>query len=277
MASRSDKRRGFPRFLLPFFVLPLLGCPPVVQPPTGKPTTFGQVLDWTLGRQHLASTASPDAILVLIPKDKLVPKPTPKPTKRSDAATALSDDSASITPDVPLTECLRATSVLPAPQDDGRIFLAVDGAVHAIRPPSKTVTILGNEHPFGHVDALLAVRKVEGGLEIVAQVQVENKADPEIHLLVVDAGTIVRSNIADLGSPSFQNESALFKAYTVPHCDRDGKECLEISKVEDTNVIDIAVKGAKSTQLGEVKGARDAVWSPANDGSVYVLKTCGAP
>jgi hypothetical protein len=88
---------------------------------------------------------------------------------------------------------------------------------------------------------------------------------------------IVRSNIADLGSPSFQNESSLFKAYTVPHCDRDGKECLEISKVEDTNVIDIAVKGAKSTQLGEVKGARDAVWSPANDGSVYVLKTCPAP
>lgn len=270
MAALLDKPVVFLRFsLLAFLVLPLQGCPPV-RPPTSP----DRILEWTLGPQHLASPTSPDVFLVLIPKEKLKPPSNPHLAPQPpSAATGLAEGNAPMRPDDALSACLPATSVLPAPLDDGRIFLAVEGAVHALHPPDKTVTALGIAHSFGHVNALLAVRKVERGLEIVAAVNVENKSEPEIHVLVVDNDKIVRSNVADF---HFQNASELFQVYAVPHCNRDGKECLAISNNDETTYLEkrFTLGGANSITLAEFKGAQDAVWTPADDGSVYVLKAC---
>jgi hypothetical protein len=173
---------------LALVALLLLGCPPAL-----PPTTAARVLEWTLGPQNLASPTSPDAFLILIPKDKLIAKPTPKPSQ--PGATRLSTEDPPMDPDNRLSECIRATSVLPAPRD-GRIFLAVDGALHVLGP-DKTTSALEGIKKSVHVNALLAVREVPSGLEILASVRTEDAAAPQIHALTVNSTGVVRADHAD--------------------------------------------------------------------------------
>lgn len=247
-------------------LLLLLGCPPRVPPQTAP----ARVLEWALGPQNLASPTSPDVFLVLVPKGNLAPKPAPAlpPTKLFQGGEPGSAP-------LRLSACLRATSVLPAPQNDGRIFLAVGGAVHVLHPPDETTTLLAGADPDVHVSHLLAFRKVADGLEILASVKLENKSELEIHSLVVNANGILRAGLADL---RFESPSAFFATYTVPHCTPDGESCLEISRDDEATFLESwsATGGAgfSPVTLAEAEGAQDAVWTPKNDGSIYVLERC---
>ena len=211
----------------------------------------------------------------LVPREKLTPKPPSNPPKPTQQATQLSDSDVPASSETALSDCMRATSILPAPQDDGRIFLAVDGAIHALQRPNKTTTPLDGLDPGMHVNSLLAFRKVPAGLEILASIHVEGKSEFQINVLLVQSNAVVRVGLANL---RFASPSDFFATYTAPRCSSDGTRCLRISSGDQSTYLEqwsaIGGTGFVPTTLAEFEGAQDAAWSPTNDGSAYVLKTC---
>jgi hypothetical protein len=272
LGSRCMVRAGMLclRFPLLLAVVSLLGCPPPVRPRTAP----SQILEWTLGPQNLASPASPDVFLVLIPKGKLPPRPPAGPPPKP-SGTKLSEGNEPAPLAEGLSECMRATSFLPAPQDDGRFFFVIDGAIHGLRPPDKKATRVEGMAAGMRINNLLAVRKASEGLEVLGSVHVEGKTEHEIHAIVVNASGIVRSGIAEL---RVEEPAELFALYTVPRCTADGKQCLKVSRDDVSTYIEqwsaVGGSGSAPLTLAKVDGAADATWAPTNDGSMYVLQSC---
>lgn len=174
-----------------------------------------------------------------------------------------------------LSECLQATSILPMPKVDGRILLAADGIVHVLDPKTKRSTALvGMDRGMTVVD-LLASRKVQDGIEVVAAAQKSNVNEPLMYSLLVQSDRIVMSGTADL--PFGDKRAAMRSRYEVPRCSRDGDErCLRVSQNdESTQVEEWSPTGHRGPEiLDSLAGAVDASWSPMGDGSMYVLARC---
>lgn len=263
---------SYPALRLAFGVLvvALAGCPPQVPAQT--------FLKWTLGRQPLGQPAPPWVFVVWVPKGGSLPKPPPttpaRPNTGSGTQKLAASEATGKTSEV-LSECLPATSILPMPKDDGRILLTVNGIVHVLDPKTKRwAEIVGMNRDIPVVD-LLALRKVQDGIEVVTVVQKSNVNEPLIYSLLVQSDHIVMLGTADL--PFGENRAAMLSHYDVPRCSREEDErCLRVSQNdESTQVEEWSPNGHRDPKILDfLAGAVDASWSPVGDGSMYVLARC---
>lgn len=106
----------FSRSLPPALIsLAILGC---AGAPSGPPASPDTVIRWTLGSQHLApEPPGADRLLLALS--------TKKPSDRGTQV---------------IPSCIKATSFLPAPRGDPRIFFLIGGQLHVRKAPHQAPT-----------------------------------------------------------------------------------------------------------------------------------------
>jgi hypothetical protein len=251
--------------------LVLVGCSGAA---VRTPTRANQlrVVEWTLGGQNAAAPTSPEAFLILIPKEKLAPKPSPNAPKPARPETKPQATGAATGVSTALSECIRASSFLPLPSQDGRILMTVEGAIYALEDGSRVPQRLESQGSPLHVIKMIASRPTAEGLEVLAVGQMPDR-DDILHSVVIRGNRVVRSSVADV---PYENAASFFNVYDVPRCSDRGSACLRISRDDDGTYVEEWMRGAREppATLIKINGAQDAAWDSTDDGALLVLKTC---
>lgn len=243
------------RLLLCVFFAQFSGC-------GSQLATPANVLQWSLGPEHLATPPTLDDRIVLVPK----PQPKPQPSTPSKPQSSESTDSSLLSDATVVSPCLHATSILPGPARDGRIFLLADGALLAIQPGQEAPRRLGEVA----ATSLLAYRETENGLEILASFG-EGGATKLLSLTVDPSGVVhptptsIRTDTAEL----------FHKSYVVPRCHDGGSECVRLGNDgEHTYLESWSVHNRSTSTLGNLDNAVDAAFKPDDASKLYVLVPC---
>ncbi|WP_437805811.1 hypothetical protein [Sorangium sp. So ce1078] len=220
-------------------------------PERAGPASASSVISWALGSGARGNyPASADAFLLLLPRGK----PLQSAARVSSA-------------------CVRATSILPAPPGDPRIFLVVDGALHFLRAPgAQPEAALGND-PALRLTRLLAFRAEASPVQILAAALPRGASEEQIWSITVSDAAILRAQPAG-DELALASQEAFFAAYTTPRCQAGGRDCLRFE--DDERQTYIAVRPAPDAPLREVQAlastdVRDIAWGPGEEASFYLL------
>ncbi len=187
------------------------------------------------------------------------------------AANAPIESAARVTP-----SCLKATSFLPAPSGDQRIFFLVGGKLVVRKGPGQDPTPLaGNDPTFG-ITRLLAWKKGANPLNMFVVARPRGTRSDEIWSFAVDdkgiqAATPVR------GYEDFGSQQSFFEQYSVPRCLPGGNRCLSVSSDADGSYLDVVPKRGQQPvafKKIEKKTVIDAAWASMDGQSLYLLMPC---
>ena len=237
------------RFPIALVVMLPIGCGGAA-----SPTPAADVIRWAIGSAERApDPGDPDVFLLVVP--------TKGPLESGTRATP---------------GCLKATSFLPAPAEDPRIFFLIGSSVYVRRTPEQAPVPLSGNDPSRGVKRLLAFALAASPLQLLVAAKPDNATEEEIWSLTVGDTTILaaRRDPRDLG---FTNQEEFFTACDVPRCLSGGRSCLQVSSDGKAHYIDVEPSRGKRPQtlmdLGDVK-ALDAAWASADGQSLYVLRSC---
>lgn len=217
------------------------------------PTTE-DVVGWALGSSERApAPATADRMLLAVP----VNAPLESATR--------------VTP-----KCLKATSFLPAPMGDSRIFFLVAGKLHVRKASGQDPTMLaGNDPSFG-ITRLLAWKNGASPLQMLVVARPQSSRSDEIWAFAIDDRGIQAASPVR-GYEEFGNQQAFFEKYSVPRCLPGGRQCLSVSTDADNSYVDVEPKrGQRPVALKKIekKTVIEAAWASADGQSLYLLMPC---
>jgi hypothetical protein len=240
--------RSLPPALLSLASLGCAGAP-------GPPASPDTVIRWALGSQHLApEPPGADRLLLALS--------TKKP----------SDRGARVTPN-----CIKATSFLPAPKGDPRIFFLIGGQLHVRKAPTQAPTLLAGQDPALGMIRLLATDIAASPLQILVSAKPHGARAEELWLLTVDDEQSLLAQRPTVGLAGVSNQDEFFKKYAVPRCLPGGHRCLVVNPDENASHLDVEpTRGQPPVPFQKIDAVRiiDAAWASADGESFYVLTPC---
>lgn len=195
---------------------------------------------------------------------------------------------------VPRSPCVRATSFLPGPPRDPRIFLLVDrrlvaqepGSADAASTPGRTVELaMPGSFPSMRVERLLAFSRSGLPLELLVTAQPDARAPARLWVLTIGDAAVSHARPAEPAAVG--SREAFFARFDAPRCKHGDRRCLRIGTLDgETSLYEQPVAGESQRPLqtlGKVD-VRDAAWAPAaragqgrtQDGTLYLLTRCTA-
>jgi hypothetical protein len=248
----SVLRQRFSRCLpLGLTSLAILGC---AGAPPGPPASPDTVIRWAIGAQHLApEPPGADRLLLALS--------TKKPSDRGTRVTP---------------GCIKATSFLPAPKGDPRIFFLIGGQLHVRKAQDQPPTPLAGQDPALGVTRLLAADIAASPLQILVSARPHGVSTEEVWLLSVDEQSVLAQRSA-AGLAGFSSQVEFFKKYAVPRCLPGGHRCLVVSSDESSSYLDVEpTRGEPPVPFQKLDAVRviDAAWASADGESLYVLTPC---
>lgn len=241
----------------------LAGCASGPVSPAAGPVPPATVIDWAAGPEHLGGGVPDDADTYLMVV----------PTETSAAGDLESDARASSTP---VTKCLHASSFLPAPAGDPRIFFLVKGDVYVLQSAGQQPEPLrGNPLAIG-VTRLLALEIGVSPSRLLVAAKPAGAPKEQLWILTVKDQAIVQVTPATEGR-GLTGREAFFAAYRVPRCLDKDQRCLTTTSVQQSTYVDVErVRGRDPKtllKLGQID-AIDAAWASADGTSAYLLAVC---
>jgi hypothetical protein len=214
-------------------------------------------LEWSLGgTSRMPSPPSTDAYLLRLPRGK----PLDQATRE-------------------MRGCCNATSFLPGPFGDPRIFLSVEGRVHVRHAPDQDAAPLEPANLPIKVGRLLAFVAATSPLEILVEAQPEDASSAQIWLLTVGERDII--SIKPLkNDPALESAAAFFEKFRAPRCLKGASNCLVLSTDDRKFYLDIEPeRGKRPVPLQDLGSAavRDAAWASPDGRSLYLLMPCEDP
>jgi hypothetical protein len=211
-------------------------------------------MDWALGAGARGDyPARADAFLLLLPKGKPI------------------GSGVRLTPG-----CVHATSMLPGPAGDPRVFLVVDGELQVLRQEGARPERLAGGDPSLRLTRLLAFDAAASPLRILAAALPEGAAEEQIWSLTVANAALLQAAPAKADTVLASRE-AFFAAYNAPRCLPGGRLCLGLSSDGQQTYIDVeSTRGAAPQSLLSVGSTdvRDVTWQPGGEPSLYLLVGC---
>jgi len=253
--------RALPIALLALLA-PLAGCGPGAASPASVAASPETVIDWAAGPEHLGGGVPDDADTYLL----VVPTET-------SADGVLPGAPAGSTP---VTKCLHASSFLPAPAGDPRIFFLVKGELYVLQSAGQQPTPLrGNSLAIG-VTRLLAIEKGPSPTRLLVAAKPAGATAEQLRVLTVSDQEILQVTTALVGR-GLTGREAFFAAYRVPRCLDGDQRCLTTTSVQQATYVDVErVRGRDPKtllKLGQVEVV-DAAWASADGKSAYLLAVC---
>lgn len=238
--------------------LAALGCasaaPSAPRAAAPAPASPDAVLRWVLGAtQRVPAPPTADRMLLALPANK----PLESGTR--------------VTP-----TCLDATSFLPAPQGDPRIFFLVRGQVYARQTPGEDPAPLAGNDPALGVTRLLALENATAPLRILVTARPRGVTSDEIWSLTVDAQGIQAATPVR-GYRSLADQASFFAKYNVPRCLPGGRNCLVVSTDAEGSYLDVEpTRGQPPEPFEKLEKAKvlDAAWASADGQSLYLMLPC---
>jgi hypothetical protein len=235
--------------------LALLGCSGVSPPsPPSSPASAETVIRWAIGPQHFApEPPGADRLLLALS--------TKKPNQRGTHVTP---------------SCIQATSFLPAPRGDPRIFFLIGGQLQVHKAKNQAPMLLTGQDPALGVQRLLAADIAASPLQIVVSAKPHGASDEELWLLTVDERSILAQRAA-AGLAGFSNQDEFFNKYAVARCLSGGHRCLVVSSDENASYLDVEpTRGQTPVPFQKLDDVRviDAAWASADGDALYVLTPC---
>lgn len=231
--------------------LPLLGCGGA---PSGPPASADTVIRWAIGPQHLApETPGADRLLLALS--------TKKPKERGTQVTP---------------SCIKATSFLPAPMGDPRIFFLIGGQIHVRSAQNQAPVLLTGQDAALGVQRLIAADIAASPLQIVVSAKPHGASAEELWIVTVDQQS-VQSQRAAAGLAGSSSKDEFFKKYAVPRCLSGGRRCLVVSSDENASYLDVEpTPGETPVSFQKLDDIRviTAAWASADGDSFYVLTPC---
>lgn len=180
-----------------------------------------------------------------------------------------------------LSPCVRASSLLPSRAQPGKMFLIVDGTLHALdaqaQPPA--IAPIATEPASVPLMQLLASSRHEPPTELLALVQPagtgRDQASRRLWRFVVSQGRAKGEPVRD--EPWLQSRAAFFARYHAPRCRDDGSDCLVVVDSDNRTFLDVQPRPrAPRHEWRMLEGARihDVSWNPGDLGSALALVTC---
>jgi len=211
-------------------------------------------IEWSLGRTSRVPTPpSTDAYLLLQPRGK--------PLEQATRVTR---------------ECYKATSFLPGPFGDPRIFFSIEGRLYVSRARGEAPAPLEPMDPALKVLHLLAFVVAASPLQLLVQVQPVDAPSVQTWLFTVNEREIL--SIKPHGTdPSFEDATAFFKKFCAPRCRKGGHDCLLVSTDDHQFYLDIEPERGKQPVLFQELGSaavRDAAWASDDGQWLYLLTPC---
>jgi len=235
-----------------------IGCGGAASVPSGTSTsttpTTDDVVEWALGTSDRApAPATADRMLLVLPVGATI-----------ESATR-------VTP-----KCLKASSFMPAPLGDPRIYFLVDGKLYVRKGPGQDPTILaGNDPSFG-ITRFLAWKKGASPLELLVVARPHGTRSDEIWAFAINDQSIQAASPVR-GYEEFGNQQAFFEKYSVSRCLPGGRQCLSVSTDSEASYLDVEPKrGQRPVPLKKIekKTVIEAAWASADGQSLYLLMPC---
>lgn len=129
-----------------------------------------------------------------------------------------------------LAECVCGRSLLPAPADDPRIFVASSGQIHVVSARTKGLRTLSWNGPPPRIKALLATTWAASPLNILARVAPGPDANEELWWLSV-SDTEVLDAVRAEPEMICSNLASCIQHYHIPRCIAGGTHCLHIDYI----------------------------------------------
>jgi hypothetical protein len=174
------------------------------------------------------------------------------------------------------SNCVAATSMLPSPPPDTRIFLAVGGALHVVQRPGTSPEPLPGIDRSLRLTSLLAFRAAASPLQLLAAALPEGAAEEELWSITVSDATVLgAARVTD--DPAFAHAQAFFAGYNAPRCLPGGRRCLMLSRDDQQTYVDIKpTRDARPQTVQELGGADivDITWGPGEEATFYLLVGC---
>lgn len=236
---------------------------------TAQDNTTTQAVSWALGSRHRKPPSTDAGSYVLL-------LPTGSTIDTGKRRTS---------------NCAQATSLLPAPSPDSRVFLAINGALHVASrdgtEPEAPRKLDGL--PAGlQLARLLGFRKDSSPLSLLATAWDEKESKEALWALDIGQDAIVAVHAVGATSgcgggeeaPDLANQETFFRSYEVPRCQAAGARCLVVNEEHGEAHLDVeAQRNGKRQNLqdfGHVD-VRDAAWVSDDEKMIALLVSCEAP
>lgn len=211
-----------------------------------------QVLRWSRGDGARAGTTAPPSRLLL--------------AKRDGEMTPVTSD------------CSSASSFLPAPLPDRRVFLAKDGKLVILPGRGGQIQGASGWDDSLELESLLSIEHEATPLNILLVARPRAGGPSGLWVATVDSTSQLLSlKILDQ-TTNIQSDASYFARYWVPQCQAGGTDCVVVTRTHGGSFIDVEAKrGATRNLFRRLDGNQvvDASWNPEDSTSVLLLVACG--
>lgn len=220
----------------------------------GTAYSSSDVIDWAAGPEHRGAEPRPlDRYLLVLGRGQ--PLAGAQPVNR---------------------HCLQATSFLPAPIPDLRMFFLIRDQVHVASSPNQAPALLQGSDPSLRVTRLLAFARMTSPLEVLVSARPDGASLDQIWLITVGGGVILGARRAPKDNPLL-SERAFFASYDAPRCLPGGEQCLVPSFDGQSSYLDLQPRRGEAPRtlqkLGDVV-VTDAAWASGEGRNIYLLVPC---
>jgi hypothetical protein len=250
MTSRSLRAAVATPLLAALAALATACSPSVAQPASS-------VIGWAVGPGHLG-TEPPSGAYYILAASAEAAEGVEAPVER---------------------KCFKATSFLPAPTPDTRIFVLLGGNLHALATRNSAPEPLTGGTSGLFITRLLAFSRPPSALSLLVSATRSGAQKEQIWLLTPGEKTITADREL-VDDRAFVSQEAFFKAYDAPRCQPGGTHCLVLSSDGASSYVDVeSVRGKKPEglkKLGNLAIA-DAAYAPGDGKTIYLLLPCAPP